>query len=133
MEDRLRKLLASEELVTYGAWVGEELVGAVTIRWAEPSEIEIIAVASAFRRNGYGSAIISAILDEAKSRGIRRMLVATASISLDNILFYQKCGFRMSHVRRDSSMLLEAAIVWQGIALRDMLVFDYLIEVRTPR
>jgi len=110
--------------------LGEELIGAIVVRWADPSEITLLGVDSRFRRRGYGRQIVAAVLVEARKRGVARIEVGTASFSLDNILFYQRCGFRLSHVRRDFFAQqfpdLEPP-VYQGITLRDMIVFDFEI------
>ena len=59
----------------------------------------------------------------------RTLLVGTANCSLDNIAFYQKCGFRMDHVRRDYFWYHRTPVVEHGIPVRDMLVFRYdLVE-----
>jgi hypothetical protein len=49
--------------------------------------------------------------------------VGTANASLGNIAFYQRCGFRMHHVRRDYFGYYRTARVEHGIEVRDLLVF----------
>jgi len=53
------------------------------------------------------------------------VLVGTANSSLENIAFYQKCGFRMDHVRRDYFVYVQPPVIQNGIVMRDMLVLRY--------
>ena len=85
------------------------------------------------RGQGIGRTIVASILQEARSRCVKRMLVGTGNFSLDNIAFYQKCGFRMSHIRRGHFDHIEPPEVWQGIKPRDMIVFDYDLAEDSPQ
>jgi len=111
---------------SYAVFDRGRLIGATTLRWAEDeSEIEYIAVVSGLRGRGYGKAIIAALLEEARQRGVSSLLVGTANSSLDTIAFYQKCGFRMDSVRRDFFSYVQPPITENGIPMRDMLVLRY--------
>ena len=102
------------------------------MRWSdvptEESEIILLAVSPSRRGQGIGKWIVAALLDEARRRSVRVLLVGTGSLSLDNIAFYQKCGFRMSHVRRDYFDYIQPPLAIDGVTLRDMIVFDYILE-----
>ena len=124
-EDKRRTLLADSRVTAYAAHQNAELVGAVVVRWGGESEIELLAVNAAWRGQGIGRAIVAEVVEEAPRRGVKRLLVGTGNFSLDNIAFYQKCGFRMSHVRRGYFDSIDPPEFWQGIKLRDMIVFDY--------
>ncbi|MDQ2717395.1 MAG: GNAT family N-acetyltransferase [Chloroflexota bacterium] len=127
-EARIRATLADKMHTTYAARDGAQLIGAATMLWREDeSEIVYIAVAATARTRGYGKAIIAALLDEARQRAARSVLVGTANSSLDTIAFYQKCGFRMDHVRRDYFDYIQPAISERGILMRDMLVLRYAL------
>ena len=124
--ERIRTLLTDGMHTSYAVFEGEELIGATTLRWTEDeSEIEYIAVVSGLRGRGYGKAIIAALLEEARQRGVSSLLVGTANSSLDTIAFYQKCGFRMDSVRRDFFSYVQPPITENGIPMRDMLVLRY--------
>lgn len=56
------------------------------------------------------------------------LLVGTASAALDNIAFYQKCGFRMFEIRRDFFDYIQPPVYENGIRLLDMIVFRYCPE-----
>src|SRR5579875_1526171 len=125
-DERIRAVLLDGCYTTYATYVGKQLVGAVVIRWDEDaSEIEYIAVDSAYRGRGYGKAIVAQVLMLARQRGVRAVLVGAANSSLENIAFYQKCGFRMDHVRRDYFAYVQPPVIQNGIVMRDMLVLRY--------
>jgi GNAT superfamily N-acetyltransferase len=126
--ERIRATLADARHTSYAALDGEALIGAATMRWEpEESEIIYIAVAPERRGQGAGKAIIALLLEEARQRCARSMLVGTADASLENIAFYLKCGFRMDHVRRDYFDYIQPPISENGILLRDMLVLRFVV------
>ncbi len=135
---RVRAALNDGASHSYTVWENKALVGAAVVRWtdaeaADVSEIMLLAVTPSRRGRGIGRWIVSALLDEARRRSVRVLSVGTGSVSLDNIVFYQKCGFRMSHVRRDYFHYIQPPLVVDGTTLRDMIVFDYVLEDRTER
>jgi ribosomal protein S18 acetylase RimI-like enzyme len=69
--------------------------------------------------------MVSALLAQARRRGVRAVSVGTANSSLDNISFYQRCGFRMDHVRRDHLAYVQPPVVERGIRMWDMLVLRH--------
>ena len=129
-EERIRATLLDPTCTSYAAQLNGQLIGAAVVRWEKdhPSEIIYIAVAPALRGNGYGKQIIQFIQDELPRRGGHSLLVGTANSSLENIAFYQKCGFRMFEIRPDFFAYIQPPIVEHGIPLRDMLVFRYDLE-----
>src|SRR6266700_6993268 len=132
-DQRVRSTLANEAYTTYAALDGEQLVGAATMRWQEheESEIEYIAVAPALRGRRYGKEIMASLLEEARLRNVRAVLVGTGNSSPYHIAFYQKCGFRIDHVRKDFFDYIQPPIMENGIRLRDMLVFRWENEELT--
>ncbi|HJQ25734.1 MAG TPA: GNAT family N-acetyltransferase [Blastocatellia bacterium] len=125
-ERALRWSLGNLSDTVYGAEDAGQLVGAATMRWnSEPCEIVELAVAESRQGQGLGRQIIEALFAEARRRGKQRMVVGTGNSSLGNLAFYQKCGFRMDHVRRDYYWYLAEPEFENGIRLRDMLVFSY--------
>ncbi len=69
--------------------------------------------------------IVAAILEEARRRQVQSVLVGTANSSIDNISFYQKCGFRMDSIRRDFFTYCPSPVYENGIRTIDMIVFRY--------
>lgn len=129
-EERIRAVLLDPACTAYAAWLDDQLVGAAVVRWeqGDASEIIYIEVAAALRGRGYGKQIMQALKDELPQRGGCTLLVGTANASLENIAFYQKCGFRMYEVRRDYFAYIQPPVMEHGIVLRDMLVLRYEIE-----
>jgi ribosomal protein S18 acetylase RimI-like enzyme len=127
-EGRIRALVTDGMHTSYAAWDETVLVGAVVMRWAsDTSEIEYIATAADVRGRGYGKAMIAGIFAEAQERVIQSILVGTGNNSWETIAFYQKCGFRMDHVRHNFFSYIQPSLVIDGIPLRDMLVLRYLV------
>ena len=113
-EPTRRVMLADSRLTAYAAHQNAESVGAIVVRWGDKSEIELLAVDAARRGQGIGRAIVAEVLAEARRRGVKRLLVGTGNFSLDNIAFCQKCGFRLSHVRRGHFDAVEPPEFWKG-------------------
>jgi len=68
---------------------------------------------------------MQALREELCRRRGHVLLVGTANAALENIAFYQKCGFRMFEIRRDYFAYIQPPISEHGIVLRDMLVLRY--------
>jgi N-acetylglutamate synthase-like GNAT family acetyltransferase len=103
-----------------------QVIGAATMRWrSEPCEIVELAIALDRHGQGLGKQFVAWLVAEARGRGKREVLVGTGSASAGNIIFYQKCGFRMDHVRKDYFWYYDEPIYEHGIRVLDMLVFRY--------
>lgn len=125
-EERIRAAVLDIANTSYSAFDGGTLVGAAILRWEEhESEIIYIAVAANLRGRGYGKAMIEALFVEMRQRGISALLVGTANSSLENIAFYQKCGFRLHSIRYNYFDYIQPPITENGIPLKDMLVMQY--------
>jgi ribosomal protein S18 acetylase RimI-like enzyme len=126
-EERIRAALLDPSCVTYAARLAGELIGAAVVRWSkrEASEILYIAVTADQRGKGYGKQLIAAVQAELPRRGGNTLLVGTANSSLENIAFYQRCGFRLFEVRRDHFAYIQPPIQEHGIIMRDMIVLSY--------
>jgi GNAT superfamily N-acetyltransferase len=110
----------------YSAEDAGQIVGAATMRWgSEPCEIVELAVTEDRQGQGFGRQIVENLVVEARRRGKERIIVGTANSSMGNIVFYQKCGFRMDHVRRDYFWYHREREIENGIWIRDMIVFSY--------
>ncbi len=129
-EERIRATLLDPNCTVYASWLDGTLAGAAVVRWEEdePSEIMYIAVVPDLRGCGYGKQIMHFFQEELRRRGGHSLLVGTANAALENIAFYQKCGFRMFEIRRDYLAYIQPPIAEHGIVLRDMLVLRYDLE-----
>jgi GNAT superfamily N-acetyltransferase len=127
-ESALRWSLDNLSDTVYEVRVDEEIIGAATLRWkSEPPEIVELAVAADRQGQGFGKQIVEWLLDEARRKGKQELVVGTGNASIGNIVFYQRCGFRMDHVRKDYFWYYGEPIFENGIMARDMLVFKYEI------
>lgn len=107
-------------------------VGAATLRWnTEPCEILELAIAEDRQRQGLGRQFINYLLAEGRRRGKTELLVGTANSSIENLIFYQRCGFRMYQVRQDYFWYLRQPVFENGIRMRDMIVFRYDLTEET--
>lgn len=124
-DERIRATLRAPACAVYAARVDGEIVGAAVVRWdgAEATEIIYIAVVAEQRGKGYGKRMVETLQAELAERGGRALLVGTANSSLENIAFYQKCGFRMFEIRRDYFAYIQPPLQEHGILMRDMIVF----------
>ncbi|MBK9123197.1 MAG: GNAT family N-acetyltransferase [Chloroflexi bacterium] len=129
--ERIRRALAEPAVLAYAASVADQRVAALVMRWdTDESEIVYVAVQPAVRGKGIGKAIVLWSVAEARRRGVASVIVGTGNCSLDNIAFYQKCGFRMHAVKRDYFAYIDPPVVENGILLRDMLVFKIDLVAR---
>ncbi|KAI9004390.1 acyl-CoA N-acyltransferase [Hyaloraphidium curvatum] len=81
-----------------------ETVGAATVDFDMPdgeAELLHLAVAEAHQGKGAGVALVRHVVEEAKRRGKKALLVGTADCAIDNIRFYLRRGFRMDHIEQD--------------------------------
>ncbi|MDF1504677.1 GNAT family N-acetyltransferase [Roseisolibacter sp. H3M3-2] len=125
-ERALRWSLANLSDVVYRANLDGALVAAATMRWRDdPCELVELAVAEAAHGRGVGRAVVAWLLEEARRREKSAMLVGTANSSIGNLAFYQKCGFRMDHVRKDYFWYDRSGRSEHGIPTLDLLVFRY--------
>ena len=106
-----------------------KVVGAATLRWnQEPVEIIELAIAEDRHGQGLGRQMIDYLIAEAQRRGKRELFVGTANSSVGNFIFYQKCGFRMDHIRKDYFWYHQPPDFENGLPVRDLLVFRYELE-----
>lgn len=134
-EPALRWSLNHMADTVYRAELAGALVGAATMRWhEEPPEILELAVTAERQGQGLGRQIVAWLIEEARRRGQRQLMVGTGNSSLGNIAFYQKCGMRMDHIRPDYFRYYRRPIFENGIEKRDLLMFRYdLSEARRRR
>jgi GNAT superfamily N-acetyltransferase len=130
-ERALRWSLANLVDAVYQLEDDGHVVAAITMQWRnDPCEIMELAVAEELHGRGYGRQLVAWVVEEARQRGKSAILVGTANSSLGNIAFYQKCGFRMDHVRKDFFWYYREPIYEHGLRVLDMLVFCY--ELHRP-
>jgi GNAT superfamily N-acetyltransferase len=126
VEGALRWGLAHLSDTVYGMERNGEWVGAASMRWqSEPCEVQELAIAQEYQGQGLGKQLVEWLLAEARRRGKSAIIVGTSNASIGNIAFYQRCGFRMEHVRADYFRYYRTPRYENGIRVRDLLVFRY--------
>jgi GNAT superfamily N-acetyltransferase len=110
---------------------GGDVVGHLQLVDAgEAGEVELknMAVREAARRSGVGSALVASALDACRAEGVTRLVVGTAAADIDNLRFYQRCGFRFLAVERDAftpATGYPEPVDVDGIPLRDRVWLAY--------
>lgn len=119
--DQGRVLVARDET---GAIVGHlQLVPAD----AEAVEIKSIAVQERSRLQGLGRELVERAVAASRRDGARAVTVATATADIDNLRFYQRCGFRAASIERDAFTPENGytpGLAVDGIPLRDAIRFE---------
>jgi ribosomal protein S18 acetylase RimI-like enzyme len=112
------------------AQAGGEIVGHVQIMGTprvQELEIKNLAVDPMMHRRGIGRALVEAAAQVAREEARSSLVVATAAVDLDNLLFYQRLGFRMRAIERDAFSIAagyEPGLTINGVALRDRVWLD---------
>lgn len=128
-DDRIRDALQNPQNTGYLIVVDEQPIGAAVMHWhPDESELIYIAVDESQRGKGYGKVIVAQLLEEARQRQVKSVIVGTANSSIENIAFYQKCGFRMDSIRKDFFDYFPEPVYDNGILIQDMIVFRYIVE-----
>ncbi|VVM35445.1 GNAT family N-acetyltransferase [Terribacillus sp. AE2B 122] len=89
-------------------------------------EVINISVREADQGKGIGRKLIHHAIEQARAQGYTCLEVGTGNSSIDQIAFYQKCGFRMIAIDYDFFLRnYERPIFENGIQCRDMIRFRY--------
>lgn len=84
-------------------------------------ELMNMAVSPAWQRNGIGSALLHRAIRELRTLGAKELQVGTGSFG-DQLLFYQRIGFRVTDIDRDYFLLNYTTTLWErGVQHKDML------------
>ena len=112
-----------------GAFRGGRLVGLATYL-SENRECELLTLNAFERRQGIGSALLAAVVSEAKSAGARRLWLVTTNDNVDAIRFYDAVGMRLAathHGAVDEARKLKPSIpdlAPDGTRISDELEFE---------
>nr|WP_202903291.1 GNAT family N-acetyltransferase [Gorillibacterium massiliense] len=87
------------------------------------AEITNIAVREDFQRQGIGKKLLQSAIQIAKEQGCASLQIATGNSSVNQLMLYQKVGFRIASVEPDYfTRNYQEAIYENGILCRDRLV-----------
>lgn len=128
----LGHLYDSSALPGFAACENGQVVGAVLYRILD-DQCEIAVLFSWVENRGVGTELINRVIEEAGSRGCRRVWLVTTNDNTHAIRFYQKFGFQLKAVHIDSfevtrqlkKGLPENGI--DGIPLRHEFEFEILL------
>ena len=107
----------------------DEILGHLQAVARDPETWEVTntAVVEPARGAGVGRALLERAADEARRDGATRVILATAAADTGALRFYQRCGFRMTHVVRDAFATYRGyppGIVVDGIPMLDQVWFE---------
>lgn len=108
---------------------GGEIAGHLQLMNDEPGRVEIknIAVREDLQGQGIGRQLVREALARLAAENVSTVRVATASADIDNLRFYQREGFRMHSIERDTfteSTGYPPGVQIDGIPLRDRVWLD---------
>ncbi len=133
-QEQVRSYMHDGELY---AFVGQDAraIGIVLTIPAEEGGVELKAVAvdGSQQNRGLGRRMLTAVLEELRGRGVRRVIVGTANAGIGQLAYYQKAGFRLQRIERDffsPARGYPAVMEDNGIRLRDMVWMD--LELDAP-
>lgn len=85
----------------YYACEGDEIIGLITYRIAG-KEMEILSLDSLREGRGIGTGLLDTVVAKAKEAGIHRIMLITTNDNLAALRFYQKRGFDMFRLCRNT-------------------------------
>jgi GNAT superfamily N-acetyltransferase len=115
------------------AWLGNHPVGHLQLVTTAGGVVEVknMAVIADLRGRGIGRNLVESAIAGARTRGAKKVVVATAAADIGNLRFYQRCGFRFSAIERDAftpdAGYPDPSLI-DGIPLRDRVWLDRPID-----
>jgi ribosomal protein S18 acetylase RimI-like enzyme len=94
---------------------------------AGAAELRAVAVARDAQGRGLGSWLVGEVCARLRAAGVGRVVVGTASSGTRQLAFYQRLGFRLTHIERDfftPERGYPSGLSENGIATRDMVWMD---------
>ena len=114
----------------FAAFEGSEIVGVYVLisKSADTLEIINLSVAEEKQNRGIGKLLVADAIRRAKKAGAKKLIVGTGNSIIDQLAFYQKCGFRMSKIKKDYFIKKYKSLIFEnGIQCRDMVVFELVL------
>ena len=79
---------------------GDKITGLITFR-VSGKEMEILSLDSLYEHRGTGTSLLNAATEEARNRGLERIMLITTNDNLPAFRFYQKRGFDLVQIHRN--------------------------------
>ncbi len=108
----------------YSASIDDETIGIIVIKEVDnlKKEIKNVAVKKEHQNKGIGKKLINFVLKIEKSNGTKIVEIGTGNSSINQLLLYQKIGFRIDSIDRDFfSRNYKEVIIENGIICKDMI------------
>ena len=135
----------SDGVVSHGrVFRADELEGLVAERnglrggvltWVEEGDTtELVSLDASTRREGIGSNLVTAAIEQARERGNRRLILTTTNDNCTALIFWQRLGFRMTALRPggalESRKLLPGSpeVGENGIPVRDEIDLELRLD-----
>ncbi len=123
----------ADQLPGFIAWANNEPVGVITYHIAG-IQCEIVTVNSLLERQGIGKGLIDAVKKTAEKISCKRVWLITTNDNTPALVFYQKMGFRLAVLHKDSikkSRKLKPEIPQtglDGIPIRDEIELELWLD-----
>jgi GNAT superfamily N-acetyltransferase len=111
---------------------GEELLGLATFELRDRA-CEVVAIEAFRRRCGVGSALLAAVVAQARASGCERVWLVTTNDNLEALRFYQRRGMRLvavhpGAVEQARELKPEIPLIGEhGIPIRDEIELELVI------
>lgn len=101
-EDNLRQAVTDKNSAIYLLREGGDVVGYGGVRTVyETAEVYNIAVKEAYRRKGYGSAVLQKLIEHATAQGANEVLLEVNEQNEAAVRLYKRQGFAVLSVRKN--------------------------------
>jgi ribosomal protein S18 acetylase RimI-like enzyme len=127
--DKIKEYLIDSNI--YSASIKDETIGIIVIKEIDKFKKEIlnVAVREEHQNKGIGKKLINFVLNLEKSNGTKVIEIGTGNSSINQLILYQKIGFRISSIDRDFfSRNYQEVIVENGIICQDMIRLSIELE-----
>lgn len=92
----------------------------------QEAEVEPMVVASVYRREGIGQALLECVIEEAKKLEVRFLNVKPVARNLEAISFYYRAGFQtLGHIEMFTDLRAAAPDTWKAGAMLCDHAFKY--------
>lgn len=117
--------------VVFTATHNNKIIAVIALETINTTTVEIknLAIKKEYQQQGIGRQIIEWLKDLCKEIKLEEIWVGTGDASINNILFYQKCGFEMETIRKSFFLSNYPTPIYEnGIQLKHMVVFKLSVE-----